>query len=93
MKRIVRLTTLLLFPILAAELSFPQTQPTQKATNSQKPKGEAWSLADPMQQLRPEQERLIDTSFASYNATTGSTLSPNRLMTTLDCRSAPRSTR
>ena len=60
MKRIVRLTALLLFPIVAAELSFPQTQPTQKTTNSPKPKGKALELGRSYAELRPEQVRLID---------------------------------
>ena len=45
MKRMARLFLLILFPLVATELVFAQTQPNQKkAATSQKPKGETLEL-------------------------------------------------
>jgi hypothetical protein len=74
MKRTVRLIVLVLFPLVATELSFPQPQPNQKSAASQGPKGETLELGRSYAELRPEQVRLIDSFIRSYNATTGSDL-------------------
>ena len=79
MKRMIRLFALLLFPLVATELSLPQPQPNQKATTSQKPKSEALQLGRSYAELRPEQVRLIDNFIRSYNATTGSALVPQKV--------------
>ena len=79
MKRMIRLVALVLFPLVATELSFPQPQPNQKATTSQKPKSEALQLGRSYAELRPEQVRLIDNFIRSYNATTGSALVPQQV--------------
>ncbi len=79
MKRIVRLTVLVLFPLFAMELSFPQSQPGPKAAASQKPKGDALELGRSYAELRPEQVHLIDSFIRSYNATTGSALVPQQV--------------
>ncbi len=79
MKRMIRLFALILFPLVATELSFPQPQPNQKATTSQKPKSEALELGRSYAELRPEQVRLIDNFIRSYNATTGSKLVPQQV--------------
>jgi hypothetical protein len=78
MKRMVRLIVLVLFPLVATELSFSQPQPDQKATTSQKPKSEALELGRSYAELRPEQVRLIDSFIRSYNEITGSALVPQR---------------
>ncbi len=78
MKRTVRLIALVFFSIVATGLSFPQSQPNQKAATSQKPKGETLELGKSYATLRPEQVRLIDSFIRSYNATTGSTLVPQQ---------------
>ena len=92
MKRIVKLIILVLFLLVATELSFPQPRPNQKTTTSQNLKGGTLELGRSYAELRPEQVRLIDSFIRSYNATTEVPLWPKRYMTTLDCRSAPRST-
>ena len=79
MKRMVRLIVLVLFPLVATELSFPQPPPNQKATTSQGTKGEALELGRSYAELRPEQVRLIDSFIRSYNATTGSALVPQQV--------------
>jgi hypothetical protein len=79
LKRIVRLTVLVLFPLFAMELSFPQSQPGPKAAASQKPKGDALELGRSYGELRPEQVHLIDSFIRSYNATTGSALVPQQV--------------
>src|SRR6478736_745885 len=79
MKRMIRLVALILFPLVATALSFPQSEPTQKATTPQKPKGKALELGRSYAELRPEQVRLIDNFFRSYNATTGSALVPQQV--------------
>ena len=79
MKRMARLFLLILFPLVATELVFAQTQPNQKkAATSQKPKGETLELGKSYATLRPEQVRLIDSFIRSYNATTGSDLVPQQ---------------
>ena len=78
MKRMVRLIVLVLFPLVGMELSFPQSQPNQKAATSQKPKGETLELGKSYATLRPEQVRLIDSFIRAYNATTGSKLVPQQ---------------
>ncbi len=90
MKRIVRLVVLVLFSLVATELSFPQSQPNQKANNAQNPKGEALELGRSYAELRPEQVRLIDNFIRSYNATTGSALVPQQVYD--DARLSIRST-
>jgi hypothetical protein len=77
MKRMTRLLLLILFSLVATELSFPQ--PQQKAATSEKPKGEALELGRSYAELRPEQVRLIDSFIRSYNATTGSALVPQKV--------------
>ncbi len=79
MKRLTRLLLLILVSLVATELSFPQPQPNQKATTSQKPTGEALELGRSYAELRPEQVRLIDNFIRSYNATTGSALVPQQV--------------
>jgi len=79
MKRMVQLIILVLFPLVATELSFPQSQPNQKAATSQKPEGETLELGKSYATLRPEQVRLIDSFIRSYNATTGSELVPQQV--------------
>jgi hypothetical protein len=79
MKRMTRLLLLILFSLVTTELSFPQPQPDQKATTSEKPKGEALELGRSYAELRPEQVRLIDNFIRSYNATTGSALVPQKV--------------
>ncbi len=79
MKRMVRLIVLVLFPLVATVFSFPQPQPNQKATASQKPKGGALELGRSYAELRPEQVHLIDSFIRSYNATTGSALVPQQV--------------
>jgi hypothetical protein len=79
MKRITRLLFFILLSLVATELSFPQPQPNQKATTSQKPKGEALELGRSYAELRPEQVSLIDNFIRSYNATTGSALVPQQV--------------
>ena len=79
MKRVARLIVLILFSLVATELSFPQPQSNQKATTSQKPTGEALELGRSYAELRPEQVRLIDSFIRSYNATTGSALVPQQV--------------
>jgi len=74
MKRIVQLIILVLFPLVATELSFPQPRPNQKTTTSQNLKGGTLELGRSYAELRPEQVRLIDSFIRSYNATTGSAL-------------------
>jgi hypothetical protein len=78
MKRMTRLLLLILFSLVARELSFPQPQPNQKATTSQKPKSEALELGRSYAELRPEQVRLIDSFIRSYNDITGSALVPQQ---------------
>jgi hypothetical protein len=78
MKRIVRLIALVLFSLVATELSFPQPQ-NQNAATSQKPKTEALELGKSYSALRPEQVRLIDNFIRSYNDTTGSKLVPEQV--------------
>ena len=78
MKRMTRWLLLILFSLVATELSFPQPQPDQKATTSQKPKSEALELGRSYAELRPEQVRLIDSFIRSYNAITGSALDPQQ---------------
>ncbi len=77
MIRIFRLSVIVLFALVATEFSFPQPQPDQKATTSQKPKSESLELGRSYAELRPEQVRLIDSFIRSYNATTGSALVPS----------------
>jgi hypothetical protein len=79
MKPMARLIVLVLFSLVAAQLSFPQSQPSQKAAASQKPKGEALELGRSYAELRPEQVRLIDNFIRSYNSTTGSALVPQQV--------------
>ena len=79
MRRITRLLILILFSLVATELSSLQPQPNQKAPTSQKPKGDALELGRTYAELRPEQVRLIDNFIRSYNATTGSALVPQQV--------------
>jgi hypothetical protein len=79
MKRMVRLIVLVLFAVVATELSFPQAQPDQEATTSPKPQSESLELGRSYAELRPEQVRLIDKFIRSYNATTGSALVPQKV--------------
>ena len=79
MRRLVQLFALVLFPLVATELSFPQSQPNPKATAPQKRSGEALELGRSYAELRPEQVRLIDSFIRSYNATTGSALVPQQV--------------
>jgi len=79
MKRMVCLIVLVLFPLVATKLSFPQPQPNQKATTPQKPKSEGLQLGRSYAELRPEQVRLIDSFIRSYNTTTGSALVPQQV--------------
>ena len=79
MKRITRLLLLILFSLVVTEVSFPQPQPNQNATTSQKPTDEALELGRSYAELRPEQVRLIDSFIRSYNATTGSALVPQQV--------------
>jgi hypothetical protein len=79
MKRMTRLIVLVLFALAATELTYPQAQPNQKATTSQKPKGETLELGRSYAELRPEQVHLIDSFIRSYNATTGSALVPQQV--------------
>jgi hypothetical protein len=79
MKRMAQLFLLILFPLVATELVFAQTQPNEKkAASSQEPKGETLELGKSYATLRPEQARLIDGFIRSYNATTGSDLVPQQ---------------
>jgi hypothetical protein len=79
MKQMIRLIVLLLFPLVATELSFPQSQPNEKAATSEKPKAETLELGRSYAELRPEQVHLIDSFIRSYNATTGSALVPQQV--------------
>jgi len=79
MKRVVRLIVLVLLPLAARELSFPQAKPNQNVTTSQKAKNDALELGRSYAELRPEQVRLIDNFISSYNATTGSALVPQQV--------------
>ena len=79
MKRITWLLLLILFSLVMTEVSFPQPQPNQKVTTSQKPTDEALELGRSYAELRPEQVRLIDSFIRSYNATTGSALVPQQV--------------
>ena len=79
MKRMIRLVVLILFPLVATALSFPQSEPNQKATTSQEPKSKALELGRSYAELRPEHVRLIDNFIRSYNATTGSALVPQQV--------------
>ncbi len=79
MKRIVGLIVIALSALVATEFSFPQPQPGQKATTSQKPRSESLELGRSYAELRPEQVRLIDSFIRSYNATTGSALVPQKV--------------
>ena len=79
MRRLVQLFALVLFQLVATELSFPQSQPNPKATAPQKRSGEALELGRSYAELRPEQVRLIDSFIRSYNATTGSALVPQQV--------------
>ncbi len=79
MKRIVQLIALVLFPLVATDLSFPEQQPNQKPITSQKSKSEALELGRSYAELRPEQVRLIDSFIRSYNDTTGSALVPQQV--------------
>ena len=79
MKRITWLLLLILFSLVMTEVSFPQPQPNQKVTTSQKPTDEALELGRSYAELRPEQVRLIDSFVRSYNATTGSALVPQQV--------------
>ncbi len=79
MKRMLRLMALALFPLVAAELSFPQSQSTQKAATSPKPESKAFELGRSYAELRPEQVNLIDSFIRSYNATAGSSLVPQQV--------------
>ena len=79
MKRMAQLFLLILFPLVATELVFAQTQPNEKkAATSQEPKGETLELGKSYATLRPEQMSLIDSFIRSYNATTGSDLVPQQ---------------
>ena len=79
MKHMAQLLLLILFPLVATELVFAQTQPNEKkAASSQEPKGETLELGKSYATLRPEQARLIDGFIRSYNATTGSDLVPQQ---------------
>ena len=79
MKRMAQLFLLILFPLVATELVFAQTQPNEKkAASSQEPKGETLELGKSYATLRPEQTSLIDGFIRSYNATTGSDLVPQQ---------------
>ena len=79
MKRTARLIVLISFSIVAVELVSAQTQPNQnKATTSQKVKGETLELVKSYIALRPEQKRLVDEFVRRYNATTGSKLVPEQ---------------
>jgi hypothetical protein len=79
MKRMTRLLRLILFSLAATGLSFPQPQPDQNATSSQKPQSQALELGRSYVELRPEQVRLIDNFIRSYNSTTGSALVPQKV--------------
>jgi hypothetical protein len=79
MKQMIRLIVLVLFPLVATELSFPQSQQNEKAATSEKPKAETLELGRSYAELRPEQVHLIDSFIRSYNATTGSALVPQQV--------------
>ncbi len=74
MKQMARLIVLITCSLISVELVIAQTQSSQKAAISQKPKGETFELGKSYAALRPEQKRLIDDFIRHYNATTGSNL-------------------